>query len=234
MPNVKRSVIESSATKRDKNSQSDRISLNESISQICLNRSQSPPVCPPPPRELKSMSYMESAVNYSNYDEFTKVRNQQASSLLNGHVRAHQAAREYVIDDPKGFSGPKNNEDQDSWQLTSLPVSYERNLTTVFEEKQMFGSKLDTASSTRQNFNLSSNNKGHLITPPANFDENCYTNGANIIQNSPIIADNSSQSLNSITTADSVLDFHRQTAASFRFSYAQPGPFENVSFHCST
>lgn len=97
-------------------------SLFEYISDLSLmNRSQSPPVCPPPPAEFKSMLYMESNLDaYSNYDDFTNSRNKRTSALL--MKNAHRNAKNSLDDD----------DDQDSWMMTSLPVAYERNMTNNF------------------------------------------------------------------------------------------------------
>lgn len=212
-------------------------SLEESLSQLFLNRSQSPPICPPPPGELKSMSYMENSVNYSNYDEFTRARNKQASLLLgrsNNQQQSSQKDRDDFNPDysPNGFVASEYDEGN-SWQLTSLPISYERNLTTVFEEKlnsldttiRGFRDKDNNNATIYNNNNNNTKKEKHLIKPPDNFEDKVQ-----IPSNHPISNGSSSQSLASVTTADSILDFHRQTATSFRFSYARPSSFDRVSF----
>lgn len=216
-------------------------SSEESMSRVCLDRSQSPPVCPPPPGELKSVSYMESAVNYSNYDEFTRARNER---LNVGHARyndkyATVTKQQAAFDGFSTVSRTCDRDDSDSWQLTSLPVSYERNLTTVFEEKQS-----SPSDSPRGNMKeelevaeyAQSEIINHLIKPPVKFDDDgksqrCGNDVANNNHPPRTSATNSSQSLASTTTVDSVLDYHRQTATAYRFSFAQTVPPTNqVSF----
>lgn len=244
----------------------DQNSLSDYISDLCLNRSQSPPVCPPPPGELKSMIYMESNLDdYSNYDEFTYLRNQRTSALLMNslhHQRApeprsnknqHQHHRHYhhhhrVGQHSNGSGGSSSNgtennspssldqDDQDCWQMTSLPVAYERNLTNVMEERQQEASNAAPPGYTENNnSNHSSSDLKVLpacngfIKPPESFVD---TNGGGGVQqlSSGMSHTSSNQSLTSVTTTDSVLDFHRQTGTSFRFSYGQPTAYENVSF----
>jgi len=223
---IRRSLVNNNESKRLsqnklEQSLSNENSLTNSISQVYLNRSQSPPVCPPPPKELKSMSYMESSVNYSNYDDFTQMRATKPSTLSDGH--SNENYRQTGVDSIK----PAIAQDRpDVWQAASLPISYERNLTTVFEEKLNLTQgcvKTDQLCNTSQNIYPRGTAKG-LVKLPANFEDNESLNVT------PISTD-SSQSMNSITTADSVLDFHRQTATSFRFSYAQPSAFEHVSLN---
>lgn len=207
------------------NQPEDQYSLNESLSQICLNRSQSPPVCPPPPKELKSMSYMENSVNYSNYDEFTRARNKHTSTLLNSHARSSQ--RQSNQNNDCGLP-IVDREDSESWQLTSLPISFERNLTTVFEEKQ--NPKAKTFHKNKapvaplQSVNPKVDGDDKSIKPPRDFDDVVG------VKNSAS-SSCSSQSLASITTTDSVLDFHRQNNSSFRFSYTDSNNvYAQVSF----
>lgn len=203
----------------------DGTTLGDSISQICLNRSQSPPVCPPPPGELKSMTYIESTVNYSNYDEFTRARNQRTATLLNG--QRNQVAYDSCsrAEDIAMGLPTLDRDDSEQWQLSSLPLSYERNLTTVLEEKQNFAlpPELPKRNSTESDY-------GIFIKPPERFGDDKYeklvkTNNATSITNS-------SQSLTSITSTDSI-DYHQHTS-SFKYPYAQPNAFEHVSFPSQT
>lgn len=210
----------------DTNRMEDRYSLNESISRICLDRSQSPPVCPPPPRELKSMSYMENTVNYSNYDDFTRARNKQTSTLLNNHARGCQ--QQPSQSDDCGLP-IVDRDDSESWQLTSLPISFERNLTTLFEEKQNPTAKTfhkNKAPITQyRNLNSKTGEHDRSIKPPRNFDDVAR------IEKHPTSSSCSTQSLASITTTDSVLDIHRQNNSSFRFSYTESNNvYAQVSF----
>lgn len=180
-------------------------SLEESISKICLNVSQSPPVCPPPPGELKSMPYLTDSISYSNYDDFTKSRNE------NNFKNLYNPSHVDVFDGPSVDGAHGDNDDDHSWQLTSLPVSYERNLTTVVEEKQNNPSVADCYS------------PHELIQPPVNFDDNLSVSQQQR-QQSPMISKlaSSSQSLASTATNDSAVDEYRKAATAFRFSYAQP------------
>lgn len=228
------------------------ISISDSVSQISLNKSQSPPVCPPPPGELKSMSYMESAnVNYSNYDDFTRARNERMA-----RQQAEKSARQQNGDQDDGYQSKpttNNDSDADSWQMTSLPVYYERNLTTVFEEKQAsceladknFGgrSELDIYNNTGTFFGGGSQSIG----PPSDFDDSSHkrvnqlnenedndiTDEQSQQQQQPIKTSRSIQSLvSSSSTSDSALDFQQrqqQLATSvvvpstpYRFSFGQP------------
>lgn len=236
--------------------------LGESISQICLNRSQSPqPVCEPPPSDFKSMSYMEnnstSPVNYSNYDEFTKLRNEQTNNLLsssNIHKTNSDLQRQHTLDStynaiPNYYNLHHIDDDtSESWQLTSLPVSYERNLTTVFEERRDID-KSQSQQPPKQDHQTSkpptsSFNKRHplSIQPPTNFSDqtsqyktpvnNCSNVNSSRRDDSPSSACSPSQSMSSIATVDSVLDSDQQVKsatrrASFRFSYTQPLTFDN-------
>ena len=215
------------------------ISISDSISQISLNKSQSPPVYPPPPGELKSMSYMESAINYSNYDEFTRARNERLNtrqqlfstklnsqngfaSLVTGQGDDNQHQQHSNLKSTNGL------DEMDSWQLTSLPVYYERNLTTVFEEKQ---ASCDNARDGQQSSDKDSKwahndlDQQQMIKPPMDFDDNGqkrYTDDAvggddtdrstfDKRQQSDLSETNKlSQSLTSSTTADSVLDYQQQ------------------------
>lgn len=229
---IRRSFISSNnntndqkVTSTDTSSQEDKYSLNESFSHICLNRSQSPAVCPPPPKELKSMTYMESSNNYSNYDEFTRARNKQTSTLLSNHARS--SLRQSIQNDDCGLP-TVNCEDSESWQLTSLPISFERNLTTVFEEKQIPARnsfRLNGAlPNPYQNGAPKLDDVYQTVKIPNNFED------VNPIKNATS-SSCSSQSLASITTTDSVLDFHRQNNSSFRFSYSQSNDvYAQVSF----
>lgn len=107
--------------------------LGYSVSKLSLNRSQTPPICPPPlSTELKSMSYMSS---YSNYDEFTRKRNEQNANLLNRSVRMrNRETTEVDTVDHGNEIGSKPDCVSIPWQLNSLPVTYERNLATVPED----------------------------------------------------------------------------------------------------
>lgn len=201
------------------------IKQDKSLSQISINRSHSPPVCPPPPKELKSMSYMESGVNYSNYDDFTRARNHQTSTLLNGHSRNPQPSTD---SNHVGVTSQTVDREDSSWQLASLPVAYERNLTTVFEEKHN-SSDIDKnnikKSSASYNVYSPHADGDQLIKPPRNFEDNGLANPSTKTDSST----SSSQSLASISGADVNLEIQRRIATSFRFSYAQPNSFENVS-----
>lgn len=106
--------------------------LAYSASKLSLNRSLTPPICPPPlSTELKSMNYLSS---YSNYDEFTRRRNEQNASLLDRSVRLR--GREISSIDAVDNGDIKRTQcDVTPWQLNSLPVSCERNLAPVPEDK---------------------------------------------------------------------------------------------------
>lgn len=180
---------------------------NESIPQICLDRSLSPTVCPPP-GELKSMPYIENTINYSNYDDFTRARNQQTATLLNSQ-RNQMAEDNFPRTEDMGLP-TRDHEGLETWHL-SLPLSYERNLTTVLEEKQNL-----TDPPQLPQRNPTDYYEKHLIEPPERFGNPTY--GSMVTNNKVISTTNSSQSLASITTTDSVFDFHRQIAS---LSYEQ-------------
>lgn len=216
----KKSAINSSHLK-------DKHSLEDSLTDICLNRSQSPPVCPPPPKQLQSMSYMESAVNYSNYDDFTRARNRQASTLLK-HLKDNQRQANNN-DNLRLPSADLTTDESETWQLTSLPVSFERNLTTVVEERQNLTDKsYSDLQSTFQRHQNISRPEVENRNWPINYQDAAQPNLMETSSTSSSQSQSQSQSLASITTADSILDFHRQNNSSFKFSYNQPIP--HVSF----
>lgn len=207
--------------------------LSESISQLCLNRSQSPPVCPPPlPGELKSMTYMEnSSVNYSNYDDFTSLRNQQ-SLLRMGYQQSKTDSKQEAQTTESNIDDGLDNSDSTSWHLQSLPLTYERNLTTVFEERNnsLVGNELNRQSSLK--LKTSENNATnyviggkHFLEPPLRFEDNDKKNSLETLENHMISSDSST----SLTNAEPPLNYHRQRASSFRFSYAQPVSIIQVS-----
>lgn len=203
--------------------------LSESISQLYLNRSQSPqPNCPPPPCELRSTTYMES---YSNYDDFTKARNEKTNALLssnrssrlylNGyHANNNHNSNESTQQQPVS---PSTDEGQspDSWHLASLPVSFERNLATVFEER----SKLEFESKYDEVYRNQSKPGQDLLrisvgpaarqqpspsapikTQDNNFEQDNYSNKQSATSSS-------TQSLSSSNaTNDSVLDHQHRTS----------------------
>lgn len=202
-------------------------SLNESVSQICLNRSHSPAtICQPlpPSCDLKSMSYLEGnatlsqSVNYSNYDDFTRLRNEQTSNLLH---QSRPASNHHPDDLYSNLS--HIDDDSNSWQLTSLPIAYERNLTTVFEEQA------NQAGLQRRAL------KPNPPDPPVNFRSMTSTNHIGTEDESNRRISSPSQSLSSVATIDSVLDSsvsNKQTLnskrTSFRFSYTQPIVYDEV------
>ena len=245
-----------------------------------FNRSQTPPACPPPPGELKSMCYMGGSINYSNYDEFTRLRNRrlgnrphsledpddlykrQTSSvlprlppqpppvhrLISGHNGLHSStARQQQTVQDCDQSG-----DSESWQLASLPVYFEHNLTTLFEEQKASNSKpqvgstsrpasanfmsiyqqpktFDPSNSARVQANGQSSDNG-MIRPPKTFDDcrsNLRANDSTLTRSNSKVCSN--QSLSSSTTTESVFDYQRQPvavvpASPYRFSFAQPLP----------
>lgn len=245
----------------DGNSVSSRINPCD----LDLNRSQSPPICPPPPGKLKSVSYMESTFNYSNYDEFTRARNElntagpkvarsntssnYSSPLvqdLRQRLMTRQPQHPRVPDDK--YLDQSESDNSDAWQLTSLPVNYEKNLSTLFEERRSSGFKqqpLQTwniqEASDECDYSFKTNHRDNnleLPRPPSNFAENLATKTGvtttMILSDSDRNVSSSTNSSQSLTSADSVLDHHKKTATSFRFSYAQPNSFQHVSFRFRT
>lgn len=176
------------------------------VSQNDLNKSYSP-VCPPPPGELKSMCYMDSAINYSNYDEFTRSRNER--STANQHGFTSSTAQNQQLDNLK--NNHNDRAESDAWQLTSLPVYYERNLTTVFEDKNV------TSTNTIDQRSL-------IIRPPSHFDDTgdatkSINDDTFRMRQHKLPTDGSMQSLNSYTTTGSG---YQTPANPYRFSFAQP------------
>lgn len=207
------------------------LSISDSISQLGLNKSQSPPACPPPPGELKSMCYMESAINYSNYDEFTKARNErmaQRQQAVRDGLDPANALNHHHLDDRLSIE----SHDSEAWQMTSLPVYYERNLTTVFEEKQAsceMAQKMRAQNGSNADCGCRSNpdeeQRGHLIRPPTHFDDSADTtltsdNINTIVTKHKLASNGSMQSLNSCATTGS--GYHQAPATPYRFSFAQP------------
>lgn len=197
-------------------------SLASSISQTCLNRSQSPATTclpPPPSCDLKSMNYMQSngalseSVNYSNYDDFTRVRNEQTNNLLHLHKPTGQQSSDL-------YSNLSHiDDDTNSWHLSSLPIAFEGNLTTVFEEQANHSGRQRAPAG--------------LPNPPEPHNTN-FRSVSSASRNEPANHGNCrisspSQSMSSIATIDSVLDSSacnkqllNSRRTSFRFSYTQP------------
>jgi hypothetical protein len=239
------------------------LSLSDSISQISLNKSQSPTVLPPPPSELKSMCYIESGVNYSNYDEFTRARNERMRGNLR---RASNVGRAPSLNRPRLDSQISNiisydnssvqheqqasfnksdDSDDSSWQMTSLPVYYERNLTKVFKEKQP--PCIEVVASSRQSQVKATDFERALsvvdpdeiyqtIKPPKRFDDpnnHLPVRGNDTsCDRAPSVDSFKSQTQSFATITDATLELHRrQPATPFRFSFAQPlNDTDQVSF----
>ena len=249
-----------------------------SVCESFLNRSQSPPECsppPPPPGELKSISYMD-AIKYSNYDEFTRSRNERFATIGGGSIYCGAATLErprnvkrlpinnlnHITPQPEQQVSQQQQQqpiysqqtqcdldmNSDSWQLTSLPVCYERNLSTVYEERRINNNNTNVDSVNNCGAvacQPSENGDHHLsVRPPDKFDDvdsaivanqQCapqQTFGRPLSLSRASTNQNSSHnSLTSIATTDSVLDYHRQNGTSYRFSFGQPNASINqVSF----
>lgn len=186
-------------------------SLSKNMSELSLsadsssifNRSQTPPVCPPPPGELKSMCYMGSSINYSNYDEFTRSRNErlggwpqsdgmaedmfqrQTSSVLPRLPSQPPPVHRLNSLQPNGSthvtqqqhpspSRSERDDRQDSWQLASLPVSFERNLATVFEEQKQQQTQNINSQIAYEHCSYMSSYQAHQ---QQSFDTATYANG---------------------------------------------------------
>lgn len=231
------------------------------MSRTSLDDSQSPTVFPPPPNELKTMSYLLNAARYSNYDEFTSTRNKISDAMMNNSLPGRRR------DGPNGsaplredhFSSARSRENLphqphnrprmtpriplhdtmkgscESWQLTSLPTDYEKNLGTLYEERKSFTDLSQNVYSSPTNgdieciygFNTSFVRR-QLPQTPNNFDDKSLNKSARL-SNGVSDQTDSSQSLTSTNTSDSFLDQQRQTATNFRFSYSQPRSFQQTT-----
>lgn len=251
-----------------------------SLGTDSIDNSASPTMCPPLSDQLKSVSYMASANNYSNYDEFTRSRNKLSSTLLNHSHSQRVTTKKHLEsydDDRTGnrecinvannnnkiqtnvatscrsqfnnnnnydsfhqnnndYSRPKsdltklvsdNQADDDAWQLSSLPLTYEKNLSTLYEERQNHSDSINDKTLTSNDF-VYGFGTNDLQNVSSNLDEPTLDKKRLLQQHSNGVSDqtDSSQSLNSTNTSDSFIENQRQNAKNFRFSYGQPKSFQ--------
>lgn len=197
-------------------------SLNDSLSQSSLNKSQSPTVLPPAlPEELRSLGYIGGgSVDYSNYDEFTKARNNELTlpkrnsrNLHSNDTNGNNSGQQHSSFMRSGG----DDSDEGSWQMTSLPVYFERNLTTVFEEKQHPVANLTDLAKSRQR--RQTRRLTQIISPIDFEHELKLLDSEEIYQTIK-----PPKKFDDLANADDTsLEFQRcQPASPFRFSFGQP------------